>query len=107
VTAPGPRIARERKTIEAMVRLYCRDHHHSGGRLCNECQALLDYARQRLDRCPFAEDKPTCAKCTIHCYRPDMRAQVREVMRYAGPRMISRHPILAIRHLLDGLRRGR
>lgn len=100
-------MARERKTIEAMVHIYCEDHHRSDGSLCTECQALLDYAWRRLDRCPFAEDKPTCAHCTIHCYRPDMRERVREVMRYAGPRMISRHPILAIRHLLDGLRRGR
>jgi hypothetical protein len=31
-----------------------------------------------------------------------MREAVREVMRYAGPRMALRHPILAFLHLLDG-----
>jgi hypothetical protein len=25
-------------------------------------------------------------------------------MRYAGPRMISRHPVLAVRHVIDGRR---
>jgi hypothetical protein len=35
-----------------------------------------------------------------------MRAKVKEVMRYAGSRMIYRHPYLALRHILDGLRRG-
>ncbi len=30
-----------------------------------------------------------------------MRERVRVVMRYAGPRMLFRHPILAVRHLLD------
>jgi hypothetical protein len=34
-----------------------------------------------------------------------MREKIKEVMRYAGPRLIYRHPILAIRHLLDGLKR--
>jgi hypothetical protein len=30
-----------------------------------------------------------------------MRERVREVMRFAGPRMLLHHPILAIRHQLD------
>jgi hypothetical protein len=29
---------------------------------------------------------------------------VRDVMRYAGPRMLTRHPWLAIAHLIDGQR---
>jgi hypothetical protein len=33
-----------------------------------------------------------------------MRDRVKEVMRFSGPRMLLRHPILAIRHLLDGRR---
>ncbi len=35
----------------------------------------------------------------------DMRVRVRAVMRYAGPRMLWRHPALAIRHLLVDSRR--
>jgi predicted amidophosphoribosyltransferase len=96
---------RERKTIEAMIRLYCRDHHGGEGELCSECEELLDYALARLDRCPFRENKPTCAKCPVHCYKPDMREQVRAVMRYAGPRMLRRHPVLAVLHLIDGFRK--
>jgi hypothetical protein len=33
-----------------------------------------------------------------------MRENIRKVMRYAGPRMIYHHPIMALRHLLDGRR---
>ena len=84
-----------------MIRLYCRDHHVTRDDPCGECEALMAYADQRLDRCPFGEDKPTCARCTVHCYRKDMREQVRTVMRYAGPRMMRRHPYLAVMHLLD------
>lgn len=102
-----PRMIRERKTMEAMIRLYCRDHHPGGDALCPECADLLRYAQARLERCPYQERKPTCARCPIHCYRPAMRDRIRAVMRYAGPRMLLRHPVLALLHLIDGLRKGK
>lgn len=98
-----PRIAREHVTIEKMTYLFCRELHGSPkGTLCPDCQVLMDYSLERLRKCPFQERKSTCAKCTVHCYRPDMREKVRVMMRYSGPRMMLHHPILAIRHLLDG-----
>jgi hypothetical protein len=99
------RIKREKKTIDVMVQIYCRDIHKGSSERCSECRELTDYALTRLDRCPFQEGKPTCSKCTVHCFRSEMRSKVREVMRYSGPRMLAHHPILAIRHLMDGLRR--
>ncbi|MCU0959126.1 MAG: nitrous oxide-stimulated promoter family protein [Pirellulaceae bacterium] len=84
--------------------MYCRHHHGGGSALCAACRELHAYAMCRLDRCPFGADKPTCAHCPVHCYRTDRREQIRAVMRYAGPRMLWRHPYLAIRHLLDGRR---
>ena len=98
------RIQREQRTVEAMVRLYCRDFHHSAG-LCADCEALLTYAHKRLEGCPFQDSKPTCSQCPIHCYKPDMREKVTAVMRYAGPRMIRHHPVMALQHVLDKLRR--
>ena len=96
------RLARERSTVAAMIGIYCRGHHGSGPDLCEECRELCDYAMRRLDRCPFGTGKPTCVNCTVHCYQPQRRDQIRQVMRYAGPRMLWRHPILALRHKLDG-----
>jgi len=98
------RMVREKKTVAAMIRLYCRGRHGPGDGLCPECASLEQYAMCRLDRCPFGEEKPTCAKCPIHCYKPEMRAKVKEVMRYAGPRMALRHPVLALLHQIDSLR---
>lgn len=72
--------------------------------LCPQCQALLDYAHKRLEHCKFGEDKPSCARCPVHCYKPAMREQIRQVMRYSGPRMLLHNPIMAIRHLWDFLR---
>lgn len=103
--SPAPtRIEREKRTVEAMIRLYCREVHASNVCLCDRCQGLLDYAHLRLARCRYSEGKTTCAKCPTHCYVPAMRERVREVMRYAGPRMLLRHPALTLRHLLDGRR---
>ena len=92
---------REARTIEVMIGLWCRDQHGVRGGLCDECAELLGYASRRLDGCRFADDKPTCLRCTVHCYTPQMRERVRVVMRYSGPRMMRCHPILALAHLLD------
>ena len=92
-------LSRERDTLQAMIRLYCRQK-HSSNPLCDECSQLWSYADERLDMCPFGLEKPTCQNCTVHCYKPEMRQRVREVMRYAGPRMIWNHPLMAIRHLI-------
>jgi hypothetical protein len=91
-----------------MIGIYCRGHHDTGGKeLCPDCAALREYARMRLDRCPFQENKTTCANCPVHCYKPTMREKVKGVMRYAGPRMTWRHPVLALFHVLDGFRKPR
>jgi hypothetical protein len=98
------RIAREKRTITLMVRIACRGRHTTRDDLCDDCKELLDYALDRLEKCPYQESKPTCAKCPIHCYRPSRRERIRGVMRYAGPRMLFHHPFLALGHLADGMR---
>jgi hypothetical protein len=98
------RMRREKRTIEAMLRIYCRDHHLASG-LCTECSELLEYARRRLDGCRYQEKKPTCGNCPVHCYKPSMKEKVMDVMRYSGPRMTLRHPYYAFMHLIDGFRR--
>ncbi len=90
----------EFKTVSAMMVIYCRKHHHTENSLCSECQELLSYAEMRLDRCPYGQNKPTCNRCPIHCYKSEPKLQMKAVMRYSGPRMLLASPILAIRHLL-------
>ena len=99
-----PRLQREHLTMQRMVEIYCRDH-HGAAKPCGECGAFLDYAERRLEKCPYGERKPTCAKCPIHCYKRAQREQAQAIMRYAGPRMTFRHPWLSLTHLLDKLRR--
>ena len=93
----------EKKTIETMIRMYCRAKHGTRmNDLCDECERLRQYAYERLDKCPFGEKKGPCSKCPVHCYQSRMRQLAREVMKYAGPRMIWKHPVLAARHLVSG-----
>jgi hypothetical protein len=100
-----PRLRREVRTIEFMIEIYCREKHGNHSGLCSDCLVLKGYALSRLERCPFQDNKPACAKCKVHCYKAEMREQIRRVMRFAGPRMLLRHPILSILHLwLDGSR---
>lgn len=100
-----PRMKRERKTVAYMIDIYCREHHQTGGELCDDCRELAEYARFRLKNCPFQENKTTCGNCPIHCYKPEMRQKIREVMRFSGPRMLRHHPLLAIGHMIDGWRK--
>jgi hypothetical protein len=99
------RIRRELKTVRVMIGMYCREHHGGGAELCDECRGVWSYAEERVDRCPFRTAKPTCLNCKVHCFQPSMRERIRVVMRYAGPRMLLRHPVLAILHTLDGKRK--
>ena len=102
ITFSSNRLKSEFKTLTAMITIYCEAHHDSNKTLCANCQELLNYAKKRLANCPFQEKKPTCGKCPVHCYKKSMQDKVQMVMKYSGPRMVYRHPIMALKHLIDG-----
>lgn len=92
------RIEYEKKCVKKMIEIFCR-HKEGNNELCNGCSQLLVYAYRRLDCCKFGENKNTCRKCPVHCYKPDMREKMREVMKFSGPRMFFFYPLMAIRHI--------
>ena len=89
----------EMATVKKMLEIYCRAHHGNNLSLCEECEALFDYARARVERCPHMETKTFCSACQTHCYAPKMREKIREAMRYSGPRMMLHAPVMALRHM--------
>ena len=93
------RIDFEKRALKRMIFIYCKGHKHDGP-LCGDCQLLLDYALKKLDLCRFGNEKTFCSKCTVHCYKPAMRDQIRKVMRFSGPRMLYHAPLTALKHLL-------
>lgn len=94
------RVEREKRVIKLMIELYChKQHQRQSNALCDECQELLEYAHKRLSFCKFGDEKTTCQRCPIHCYKKDMKLKVKEVMRFSGPRILIYDPIEFIRHL--------
>jgi hypothetical protein len=91
-------LQREKRTIEAMIRIYCRYNHAKD--LCEECGTILTYCFAKIEKCIFGPDKPACNNCTVHCYSPKLREKVKTIMRFSGPKMIYKHPYLAIVHVL-------
>lgn len=101
-------IEREKRTIRLMVSIYCRDHRHSVSGTCQECGGLLNYVTERFDLCPYRTGaKPACGLCRSNCFTAEAHRRFREIMRYAGPRMMVRHPVLTLAHVVDALRGGR
>ncbi len=75
---------RELATLGNFIGVYCRKKHDTNGDgLCAECFDLLQYATERLDRCPM-DPKPKCKNCPVHCYKDQYRQQIREVMKFSG-----------------------
>ena len=102
--ATSRRLDRECRTVAIMVHYYCAHKHGTEGDLCPKCRELVDHARLRITACPFGDAKTTCARCQVHCYSVEMRERIRMVMRYAGPHMLLRHPLLTLAHALDSFR---
>lgn len=87
----------KKKVVQIMVSAYCKGVHKSEA-LCSSCSELLDYANDRISCC---NKNNTCDTCKTHCYKMEMRNRIVEVMKYSGPRMIYKHPILVIKHMIN------
>lgn len=95
------KIEEEKRVVTLMIAIYCHAYHKrdKDSELCPECLDLLSYSLDRLDRCPFGEEKGSCSCCSVHCYKPTKRQQIAEVMRYSGKRMIIYSPLAALKHM--------
>jgi len=92
------RIEREKATVSAMIRHYCRKNHATKN-ICPSCSELQNYAILRLDKCQFGNEKPTCKTCPVHCYSKEKKQKIKEIMSFSGPAMLYHHPVLAFYHL--------
>lgn len=102
--------ARQREDLKILARfieLFCHARHDRnaagavavpellqvGGRpeatICTACAELLEHGIKKRALCPL-EPKPTCKRCHVHCYSPEYRQKIREIMAFSGRRMIMR-----------------
>ncbi len=94
------KIQNEKSIVKLMIEIYCKKRHKEN-QLCDSCTELLQYANERVEKCPFKENKSFCSNCKVHCYKDKMREKIRTVMKFSGPMMIFYHPIIAIKHILS------
>ncbi len=119
-------VAKDTRLLGDFSVIYCRGNHPDAARdplesegaalgvygrkqpvVCNECAELLRYAEKRRAYCP-KDPKPFCSYCDTHCYSGEMREFMRDVMRYSGPRSVTRgHAMDSVRHLIEGRRAKR
>ena len=97
------RTERERRIVDKMIQRFCQDNHRSSD-LCESCFELKEYAFKRLVSCPFANDKPVCSNCSIHCYNKKKKEEIKNVMKYSGPKMIFNHPKDTFLYFFDKLK---
>lgn len=90
----------ELKTMRQIIHIYC-SHKHAmkQEQLCPKCNEVWNYAKQRIEACPHMEVKTFCSVCKTHCYEPTYREQIREIMRYSGPRLFWKAPFMVLRHM--------
>jgi hypothetical protein len=96
-------VERDLAVLKRFIGVYCaRQHHPPRAALCASCAELLTYARGRLAACPY-DPKPKCKHCPRHCYKPAMRARIREVMRFSGIYFVKRGRLdWLLRYFLNG-----
>jgi hypothetical protein len=104
----GPKIIeREKKMVNAMVLIYCIDHHSYCNAPCTKCYSFGEYSKKRLEMCHYREKKPVCGRCGLICYNPYYKNYAEKCFNYAGPRMMFQHPKLGLQHLFDSFRNNK
>lgn len=95
------KIDKEKDIVKIMVMMYSKGHDKIPYEKNEELKKLYAYCQARLERCPYKEKKSFCSNCKIHCYEKNKRQQIKAVMKYSGPRMLFKHPILLIKHSMQ------
>ncbi|MBF0363395.1 MAG: nitrous oxide-stimulated promoter family protein [Oligoflexia bacterium] len=88
--------------IAVMIHIFCKNKHSLDFCKCKECNDLLMYAIEQSNKCKWNKNykiQPTCSQCSIHCYKPEYKEQIKKVMRYSGPRVFFYHPVLTLWYL--------
>ena len=108
-TEKNTRLGKDRKTLEAIGRIYCSAHHDGTPKdaagLCASCRQAIDRTLERTASCPYGHEG-NCQDCDIHCQRGEAQLRIKEIMRYAAPRMTLRHPLMTMEYLRKKRRRN-
>ncbi len=99
-------VGKDLNVLEQFIQIYCDTKHKKvdksdkdGSNLCPECHETMNYSRIQRELCPL-DPKPSCKNCDIHCYKPDQRQKIRDIMRHSGMYLIKRGRIDMLLHYL-------
>lgn len=112
------KLYRDLAMLAKFISIYCADRHEPCMRqpcrlsthdveaihgkplmLCPQCQKLLAHAFVKRSHCPM-DPKPSCKHCPNHCYHPTYRAQIRQVMKHSGRKLVLHGRFDLLLHLL-------
>ncbi len=112
-----PKVIGDLKTLVKFIEVYCDGQHADDSReavelkthdlkeltgkqprLCPDCQKLLAHALVKRTVCPM-DPKPQCKHCPKHCYHPNYRQKIKEVMKYSGKKLLMRGRVDYLLHL--------
>ena len=112
------KLRRDLRTLAKFVEVYCRNRHEHASKddarlkvphlealadravdLCPACAKLLAHAFVKRTCCPL-DPKPACKHCPAHCYQPQYREDIQNVMKYSGLRLVLSGRLDYLRHLL-------
>lgn len=85
---PRNRLEKDEKILKTFITVYCKKEHGTQ-ELCDDCSDVLEYALNRLRKCPL-DPKPMCKNCPVHCYKPNYREKMKTIMKKAGITLILR-----------------
>ncbi|MFO6484177.1 nitrous oxide-stimulated promoter family protein [Escherichia coli] len=94
----GKRISREKLTIKKIKINFIKRNARRRQRSRSITRRCLFTRKSGWINVCSAKKKPACKQCPVHCYQPAKREEMKQIMRWAGPRMLWRHPILTVRH---------
>lgn len=100
-------LPKEKETIRKMFGIYCKSKHTKATdkKLCPKCTALLATVMLKMSRCPYGITKPICDKCKTPCFGTAQTKEFLEIMTKAEGKMFLKHPIMALKHRLYGMRK--
>lgn len=95
---------KEKENIRKTFGVYCHKHHNTeGDKLCPKCTALLTTVFIKIGRCPYGIGKPICDKCETPCFGEAATNEFRSIMSSSQRKMLLTHPMMTIKHKLQGL----
>ena len=63
-------------------------------------RGVLFIFRKKTRLLSLRREETRLRKCKIHCYGKGYKERAKEIMAFSGPKLLLKHPILSMRHIM-------